>query len=77
MGTEFFKGVDCGQGVLLIAHPLLVPRSWKIRAIPLPTGPVRGKLYLLPFISLAKFYVSIGVDDESSNLERCAMTSGK
>ena len=29
--------VKCGQGVLLTAHPLLVLRSWKSRAIPLPT----------------------------------------
>ena len=26
-----------GGGVLLTTHPLLVPRSWKSRAIPLPT----------------------------------------
>jgi len=37
MGTESFPGVKCGQGVLLTTHPLLVPRSWKSRAIPLPT----------------------------------------
>ena len=30
-------GVKCGRGVLLTTHPLLVPRSWKSRAIPLPT----------------------------------------
>jgi len=30
-------GVNCGRGVLLTTHPLLVPRSWKSRAIPLPT----------------------------------------
>jgi len=35
--TECFPGVKCGQGVLLTTHPLLVPRSWKSRAIPLPT----------------------------------------
>jgi len=29
--------VTCGWGVLLTNHPLLVPRSWKSRAIPLPT----------------------------------------
>jgi len=27
----------CGRGMLLTTHPLLVPRSWKSRAIPLPT----------------------------------------
>jgi len=37
MGTVSFLGVKCGQGVLLTTHPLLVPRSWKSRAIPLPT----------------------------------------
>ena len=30
-------GVKCGRGVLLTTHPLLVPRSWKSRAIPVPT----------------------------------------
>ena len=30
-------GVECGRGLLLTTHPLLVPRSWKSRAIPLPT----------------------------------------
>jgi len=30
-------GVNCGRGVLLTTHPLPVPRSWKIRAIPLLT----------------------------------------
>jgi hypothetical protein len=37
MGAESFPGVKCGRGVLLTTHPLLVPRSWKSRAIPLPT----------------------------------------
>jgi len=37
MGTEYFPMVKCGRGVLLTNHPLLVPRSWKSRAIPLPT----------------------------------------
>ena len=36
MGTRSFPRVKCGRGVLLITHPLLVPRSWKSRAIPLP-----------------------------------------
>jgi len=30
-------GVKCGWGVLLTTHRLLVPRSWKSRATPLPT----------------------------------------
>jgi len=29
-------GVKCGRGVLLTTHPLLVPRSWKSTAVPLP-----------------------------------------
>ena len=37
MGTGSFPCVKCGRGVLLTTHPLLVPRSWKSRAIPLPT----------------------------------------
>ena len=37
MGTGSFPGVKCGRGVLLTTHPLLVPKSWKSRAIPLPT----------------------------------------
>jgi len=37
MGTDSFPGVKCGRDVLLTTHPLLVPRSWKSRAVPLPT----------------------------------------
>ena len=37
MGTGSFPGVKCGRGVLLTTLPLLVPRSRKSRAIPLPT----------------------------------------
>jgi hypothetical protein len=36
MGIVSFPGVKCGRGVLLTTYPLLVPRSWKSRAIPLP-----------------------------------------
>jgi len=51
MGTGSFPGVKYGQGMLLTTHPLLVPQSWKSRAVPLPTlwattGPVMGTLYL-------------------------------
>jgi len=54
MGTGSFPGVKYGWGVLLTTHPLLVPWSWKSRAIPLPTvwattGPVMGTLYLNMF----------------------------
>jgi len=37
MGTGSFPGVKCGRCVLLTTHPLLMPRSWKSRAIPVPT----------------------------------------
>jgi len=37
MGTGSFPGLKCGRGVLLTTHPLLAPRSWKNRAILLPT----------------------------------------
>jgi len=37
MGTGSFPGVKCGPGVMPTTHPLLVPQSWKSRAIPLPT----------------------------------------
>ena len=36
MGTESFPGVKCGRCLLLTTQNLLVPRSRKIRAIPLP-----------------------------------------
>ena len=37
MGTGSLPWVKCGQGVLLTTYSLLVPQSWKSRAIPLPT----------------------------------------
>ena len=52
-GTGSFPGVKCGRGVLLTTHPLLVPRSWKSRAIYLypPSGPHRAcNGITLPFI---------------------------
>jgi len=36
LGTGSFPRVKCGRGVTLTTHPLLAPRSWKSRAIPLP-----------------------------------------
>ena len=43
MGTRSFQGVKSGRGVLLTTYPLLAPRSWKSRAIPLPpSGPQPG-----------------------------------
>jgi len=37
MGTGPFPGIKWDRGVLLTTHPLLVPGSWKSRAIPVPT----------------------------------------
>jgi len=37
MGTGSFPGIKCGRSMLLTTHPLPVPRSWKSRAMPLPT----------------------------------------
>jgi len=34
-GYQVFSGVKSGRGVKLTPHPLLVPQSWKSRAIPL------------------------------------------
>ena len=49
MGTRSFPGVKYFRGVLLTTHPLVVPRSWKNRSIPLTTlwattGSVTGTL---------------------------------
>ena len=42
MGTVSFPGVKSGRGVTLTPHPLLLPWSWKSRAIPpLPLRAVR------------------------------------
>jgi hypothetical protein len=35
MGTGSIPGIKSGRGVTLTLHPLLVPWSWKSRAIPL------------------------------------------
>jgi len=35
MGTGSFPGIKSGRGVTQTPHPLLVPWSWKCRAIPL------------------------------------------
>ena len=46
MSTRSFLGVKNGRGVTLTPHPLLVPYSWKVRAIPLlplrAVRPVQG-----------------------------------
>ena len=53
LGTGSFPEVKGDRGVMLTAHPFLVPRSWKNRAIPLPTlwaKPGLCKGITLPFI---------------------------
>ena len=45
MDTGYFPWVQCGRGVPLTTHPLLVPRSWKSHTLG-HTGPVTGSLYL-------------------------------
>jgi hypothetical protein len=52
MGAGTFLSVKYGRDLLLTTHPLLVPWSWKSRAITLPTlwattGPVTGTLFLI------------------------------
>ena len=54
MGTRFFPGVKCSQGVLLTAHSLLVEEQSYTSTHPLGhTGPVTGSLYL--------FFHSLGI----------------
>jgi len=55
MGTGSFPGVNYDWRVMLTTHLLLVPRSWKSRAISLTTlwptpRPVLGTLYFYWFI---------------------------
>ena len=58
MGTGSFSGVKSGRGVTLTPQPLLVPWSWKSRAIPLlpyrPYGLYRSSVPVqgcaLPFL---------------------------
>ena len=55
MGTGSFPEVKCGRGVLLTTHPLLVPWSWKSRAITLPNlWATPGLFYSIMNIGLTK-----------------------
>ena len=45
MGIGSFPRLKYGRGMLLTTHPLLVPRSWKSRTIPLPTLYPSGKAH--------------------------------
>jgi DNA-binding transcriptional LysR family regulator len=50
MGTGSFPVVKSGRGVTLTPQPLLVPRSWKGRAIPLlPLWAVRPVQSLIAY----------------------------
>ena len=60
-GYRVFPGLKYGRSVLLTIHPLLVPWSWKSRAIPLPTlwattGPVTGTLYIYLYMKEEEFW---------------------
>jgi hypothetical protein len=63
MGTGSFAGAKSGRGVTLTPHPLLVPWSWKGRAMPLfpqwVVRPVQG--CTLPFLKLTS-YMSAGTE---------------
>ena len=65
MGTGSSPGVKSSRGVLLTTHPLLVPSSWKSRAIPLPTlwattGPITGTLlYLTVMIVMQLMFLKL------------------
>jgi len=50
MSTGSLPGVKCGRGVLLTTHPLLLPRSWESRTIPLPYRACNGISLPLPFL---------------------------
>ena len=63
MGTGSFPRVKSGRAGTLTTHPLLVPRSWKSRAIPLltlwtTTGPVTGTIYTFHFNVILKLIKS-------------------
>jgi len=61
MDTGSFPEVTYGRGVLLTTHPLLVPRSWKSRAIPLPTFWAKPGLYWDHFTFAFFIVMNIGL----------------
>ena len=74
-GYRVFPGVKCGRGVLLTTHPLLVLRSWKSRAIPLPTLLATPGLYIyllhagqrdLPVVKISPEWVTGSEQGKSS-----------
>ena len=78
MGTGPFMGVKYGRSVLLTTHSLLLPLSWKSRAIPLPTvwataGPVTGTLYILPYAMKLRstLIYRVDCDDGAQHMTAC------
>ena len=67
MGSGSFPGVKYGRAVLLTTNPLLVPRFWRSRAIPLAavwatTGSVTGTLYLfLSTVRLELYNICVNI----------------
>jgi len=73
MGTGSFPGIKCGRGVLLTTHPLLVSRSWKSRAIPLPTLWATPGLWRDHFNFTFFVFVSSSLLGTSHSLKNCAV----
>ena len=64
MGIGYFPGVKYGRRMMLTTYPLLLPRSWKSRAIPLPTlwakpRPVTWTLYLYSHLNSRLFTLKL------------------
>ena len=65
MDTGSYSGVKSGRGVLLNTHPPLVPRSWKSRAIPLPTFWATPCLYRDHLFNIFMYFLHIWKDVSS------------
>ena len=75
MGTGSFPGVKSGRGVTLTPHPLLVPWSWKSRAIPLlPLWAVRP-VQSLSACTRVHFTFYVTIHFASDRLHRHALCS--
>jgi hypothetical protein len=71
--------VKYGRGVLLTTDPLPVPRSWKSRAIPLPTlwattGPVTGTIYLYLFNYFLDLTYDTGGEGSDHDIQEVAIS---
>ena len=75
MGTESFPGVKSGRGVTLTTHPLLVPWSWKGRAIPLlPLRAVRP-VQSLNACTRVTFIFTLHINDDINSDELHGVTN--